>query len=79
MTDARASPVSSLLSPVSRLPSPVSCLPSPVPCPLFTFPVMNLTSLGWDDFFANSFQPFHSEGFVPARVALEHKHAYELL
>lgn len=40
---------------------------------------MTLSSLGWDDFFANSFQPFHSHGVVPARVVLEHKHAYELL
>ena len=42
---------------------------------------MNLSSLGWDDFFAKAFQPFSSapDGFVPARVALEHKHAYELL
>ena len=40
---------------------------------------MSLSSLGWDDVFANHFQPFSSGGFVPARVALEHKHAYELL
>jgi len=35
---------------------------------------MDLSSLGWDDFFANHFQPFSDTGFVPARVALEHKH-----
>jgi ribosome biogenesis GTPase len=40
---------------------------------------MTLSSLGWDDFFANSFQPLFHDGLVPARVALEHKHAYELL
>ena len=40
---------------------------------------MQLSSLGWDDFFASHFQPFSTDGFVPARVALEHKHAYELL
>jgi len=40
---------------------------------------MHLSSLGWDDFFAHEFQPFNSGDFVPARVALEHKHAYELL
>lgn len=40
---------------------------------------MTLSSLGWDDFFANAFQPFSNDGFLPARVALEHKHAYLLL
>jgi ribosome biogenesis GTPase len=40
---------------------------------------MTLSSLGWDDSFANSFQPYTSDGLVPARVALEHKHAYALL
>jgi len=40
---------------------------------------MNLSSLGWDDFFANHFQPYSTDGLVPARVALEHKHTYTLL
>lgn len=40
---------------------------------------MTLSSLGWDDFFASAFHPFSAAGFVPARVALEHKHAYALL
>lgn len=40
---------------------------------------MTLSSLGWDDFFASAFQPFASENFLPARVALEHKHACVLL
>lgn len=40
---------------------------------------MTLSSLGWDDFFTTAFQPYHDRGFVPARVALEHKHAYELV
>ncbi len=42
---------------------------------------MSLSSLGWDNFFSGHFAPFSStpDGFVPARVALEHKHAYELL
>jgi ribosome biogenesis GTPase len=40
---------------------------------------MTLHSLGWDEFFANAFQPFSLDGFVAARVALEHKHAYVLL
>lgn len=40
---------------------------------------MTPSSLGWNDFFANAYQPFSTGDFVPARVALEHKHAYELL
>ncbi len=40
---------------------------------------MTLSSLGWDDSWANHFQPFSSDGLLPARIALEHKHAYELL
>jgi ribosome biogenesis GTPase len=40
---------------------------------------MILSSLGWNDVLADAFQPFSVDGFVPARVALEHKHAYELL
>ncbi|MSU24587.1 MAG: ribosome small subunit-dependent GTPase A [Opitutus sp.] len=42
---------------------------------------MHLSSLGWDDFFSGHFAPFASDlaGFMPARVALEHKHAYALL
>jgi ribosome biogenesis GTPase len=40
---------------------------------------MTLHSLGWDDHFETSFQPFHTDGFVPARVVLEHRHAYHLL
>ncbi len=40
---------------------------------------MTLFSLGWEDFFAKSFAPFCPGDLVPARVALEHKHAYELL
>ncbi|MBL9201175.1 MAG: ribosome small subunit-dependent GTPase A [Opitutaceae bacterium] len=40
---------------------------------------MNLSSLGWDESLAAQFQPFVSDGLVPARVALEHRHAYGLL
>lgn len=40
---------------------------------------MTLFSLGWDDFTAKSFHPFCPGDLVPARVALEHKHAYQLL
>jgi len=40
---------------------------------------MTLSSLGWDDSFAAAFQPFSTAGLLPARVALEHKHAYALL
>ena len=40
---------------------------------------MTLFSLGWDDFCSKSFHPFCSGDLVPARVALEHRNAYELL
>src|SRR5687768_1332849 len=40
---------------------------------------MQLSSLGWDDFFDHAFDPFRADALTPARVALEHKHAYELL
>ena len=40
---------------------------------------MTLPDLGWNEFFASAFQPHSFDGLVPARVALEHKHAYELL
>ncbi len=40
---------------------------------------MNLTALGWDDFFSGHFAPFAADGLLPARVALEHRHAYALL
>jgi ribosome biogenesis GTPase len=40
---------------------------------------VTLSSLGWDPFFANAFQPYSTDVFLPARIALEHKHAYELL
>jgi ribosome biogenesis GTPase / thiamine phosphate phosphatase len=39
---------------------------------------MTLSALGWDDFFSTSFAPFAAAGLVPARVACEHKHAYNL-
>jgi ribosome biogenesis GTPase len=35
--------------------------------------------LGWNEFFAPAFAAFEERGFVPGRVALEHKHAYVLL
>ncbi len=40
---------------------------------------MTLFSFGWDSAFELTFQPFSASGLLPARVALEHKHAYELL
>jgi ribosome biogenesis GTPase / thiamine phosphate phosphatase len=38
-----------------------------------------LSALGWAEFHSASFAPFSLDGLVPARVALEHKHAYQLL
>lgn len=40
---------------------------------------MTLPSFGWDHFFENAFQPWSAGGFVPARVVLEHRHAYQLV
>lgn len=40
---------------------------------------MDLPSLGWGGFFERAFAPHAAAGLVPARVALEHKHAYALL
>lgn len=40
---------------------------------------MTLEALGWNDGCAAAFLSFSNGGFLPARVALEHKHAYELL
>lgn len=40
---------------------------------------MSLSSLGWDGGFAAAFQGLGLNDLVPARVALEHKQAYELL
>ena len=40
---------------------------------------MDLASLGWTDFFAQAFGVHATAGLLPARVALEHKHAYVLL
>ena len=37
-----------------------------------------LETLGWDDFFAESFRPFAEPGFRPARVAVEHRGQYVL-
>jgi ribosome biogenesis GTPase len=40
---------------------------------------VTLSLLGWDDSLASQFHPFSAAGLVPARVALHHKNAYELL
>lgn len=37
---------------------------------------MNLIELGWNQFFNQRFEQFRNQGFVPARVAREHKHNY---
>jgi ribosome biogenesis GTPase len=36
---------------------------------------MTLSSLGWDNFFANHFEPYSHDDLLPARVALVHKHS----
>ena len=37
---------------------------------------MHLESLGWDESFADAFQPFEQHGLAPARVAVEHRSEY---
>ncbi|MBD2057266.1 ribosome small subunit-dependent GTPase A [Oculatella sp. FACHB-28] len=39
---------------------------------------MNLSELGWSDFFAHSFEAYRVQGYTVGRVALEHKQAYTL-
>ena len=39
---------------------------------------MNMTDLGWNDFFEQHFEPFRKQGLAPVRVAQEHKHSYVL-
>ena len=40
---------------------------------------MNLAELGWNAFFEGRFSQFKGQGLVPARVACEHRHAYDVL
>lgn len=40
---------------------------------------MNLPSLGWNSAFEEAFAEIRAEGLVPARVAMEDKHAYVVL
>lgn len=39
---------------------------------------MDLTSLGWDNHFAEHFRPYEEQGFLAGRVASEYKHVYRL-
>ena len=39
---------------------------------------MNLTELGWNEYFAALFEPYRLEGLVPARVVAQHRGAYAL-
>jgi ribosome biogenesis GTPase len=51
-------------------------------CPLQPFTAMvtlDLTSLGWNEHFAQAAAAFVADGLEPARVISEHKHAYELI
>jgi ribosome biogenesis GTPase len=38
----------------------------------------DLDTLGWDAAWAAAFAPFAADGFVPARVSLEHQHLYRV-
>lgn len=39
----------------------------------------DLHTLGWDDQYEEAFAPHHAAGFVPARVAVQHRGAYDVL
>lgn len=39
---------------------------------------MNLTSIGWNSFFEDHFEPFRSQNFTAGRIAVEHKERYEI-
>jgi ribosome biogenesis GTPase len=41
--------------------------------------VMTLDELGWNDYFARSYEPFKNEVRIPARITCEHKHLYHIL
>jgi ribosome biogenesis GTPase / thiamine phosphate phosphatase len=41
--------------------------------------VHDLTALGWDDGLAEQFEPHARAGFVPGRVAVQHRGAYDVL
>ena len=40
--------------------------------------VVDLDTLGWGDWFAESFRPHEAEGLCPARVAIPHNYLYQL-
>ncbi|MDX6513215.1 MAG: hypothetical protein QOE36_2719, partial [Gaiellaceae bacterium] len=40
---------------------------------------MTLADLGWDESFADAFQPYEKEGLTPFRVSARHRSDYELL
>ena len=39
----------------------------------------DLTDLGWDDAFAEEFEPQRRAGLIPGRVAVQHRGAYDVL
>lgn len=41
--------------------------------------VLDLRELGWDEAYAEQFAPFAAEGFVPGRVSIQHRGAYDVL
>jgi ribosome biogenesis GTPase len=41
--------------------------------------VHDLTALGWDDAFAEEFEPHARAGLIPGRVAVQHRGAYDVL
>jgi ribosome biogenesis GTPase / thiamine phosphate phosphatase len=42
-------------------------------------PVPDLATLGWDDAWSAAFEPYREEGLAPARVAVQHRGAYDVV
>lgn len=40
--------------------------------------INNLSTLGWNEFFENHFQPYAADGYAAGRIALEYKHLYRV-
>lgn len=41
--------------------------------------MLDLTTLGWDDAFAEQFSIYAAQGFAPGRVSIQHRGAYDVL
>ena len=42
-------------------------------------PMRDLETLGWDDDWAAAFAPYHEQGLIPGRVAVQHRGEYDVV